>query len=31
MHSNFSETISAAALIDTALPKENNFVLQLSG
>lgn len=31
MHSNFSETISAAALIDRALPKENNFVLQLSG
>lgn len=30
MHSNFSETISSTALIDTGLPKENNFVLQLN-
>lgn len=30
MHSNFSETISSAALIDTGLPKENYFVLQLN-
>jgi hypothetical protein len=30
MHSNFSQTIPRAALIDTGLPKENRFVLQLS-
>lgn len=30
MHSSFPKTISSAALIDTGLPKENYFVLQLN-